>query len=109
MRRIVMFCAMGLTSGMIVKKMKEYAKEIGYDCEIEAYNQTMAKEKIPGADVVLLGPQIRFAEKNIRKFLPENTPLILMNMREYGTQQADFFVEQVRETLGDKEEDKESV
>ena len=70
MRRIVLFCAGGMSTGMLVKKMEKYAAQIGYECQIEAYGKEMAKTKAPGADIVLIGPQIRFAEKEVRANVP---------------------------------------
>ncbi len=102
MRRIVLFCAGGMSTGMLVKKMEKYAAQIGYECQIEAYGKEMAKTKAPGADIVLIGPQIRFAEKEVRANVPAEIPMFVMEMRDYGAQRADVFIEKCREILGDK-------
>ena len=37
MRKIRLFCAAGMSTSLLVTKMQNYAKEIGYDCDVVAY------------------------------------------------------------------------
>ena len=69
MKKIVLLCASGMSTSMLVKKMQEAAKAENYDCEIAAYSAAEAVEKASDADVVLLGPQIRFSKDKIAKEL----------------------------------------
>lgn len=80
MKKIVLLCASGMSTSMLVKKMQEAAKAENYDCEIAAYS---AVEKASDADVVLLGPQIRFSKDKIAKELP-GVPVDAIEMRMYG-------------------------
>ena len=66
----------------VSKKMQEAAKAENYDCEIAAYSAA-AVEKASDADVVLLGPQIRFSKDKIAKELP-GVPVDAIEMRMYG-------------------------
>lgn len=101
MRKIVLLCAGGMSTGLLVKKMEKYAADIDYECSIAAYGKDLAKDVAKDADIVLLGPQVAYAEKEIRNEIPDKI-IFQMGMREYGLQQADVFVEKVRELLGDK-------
>ncbi len=101
MRRIVLICDDGLSANALVRKMNSYAQQIGYECRIEAYGLEMVKAKAAGADIILIGPQIRFAEKQIREAVG-NVPMSVMEMRDYGAQRADVFIETCRRILGDK-------
>lgn len=100
-RKIVLLCAGGLSTGMLVKKMEKYAQSIGYDCTISAYGKELAKDKASDADIVLLGPQIRFAYDEIKKEIP-NVPIEVMGMQDYGMQKADLFINRCKEVLGDQ-------
>ena len=80
MKKIVLLCASGMSTSMLVKKMQEAAKAENYDCEIAAYS---AAEAASDADVVLLGPQIRFSKDKIAKELP-GVPVDAIEMRMYG-------------------------
>ena len=83
MKKIVLLCASGMSTSMLVKKMKEAAAAESYDCEIDAFSAAEAKEKASDADVVLLGPQIRFQQKKIAAELP-GVPVDAIDMRMYG-------------------------
>ena len=81
MKKIVLLCASGMSTSMLVKKMQEAAKAENYDCEIAAYSAAEAVEK--ASDAVLLGPQIRFSKDKIAKELP-GVPVDAIEMRMYG-------------------------
>ena len=42
MKKIVLLCASGMSTSMLVKKMQEAAKAENYDCEIAAYSAAEA-------------------------------------------------------------------
>ena len=51
--------------------------------EIAAYSMNEAPEKGKTADVILLGPQVRFAKDKIHGMFPD-TPIDVIDMRVYG-------------------------
>ena len=51
---IRLFCAAGMSTSLLVKKMEEAAKEKGKDADIAAYPFTDMERMIEGADVALL-------------------------------------------------------
>ena len=57
---IRLFCAAGMSTSVLVEKMKEAAKEKGKDAEIAAYPISEMEARLDGVDVALLGPQIGF-------------------------------------------------
>ena len=65
MKKIVLLCNQGMSTSILVKKMQEAAKADSFDCEIAAYPTSEAKDKAADADVILLGPQVRFQAKKI--------------------------------------------
>ena len=82
MKKIVLLCASGMSTSMLVKKMQEAAKADGYECSIDAVSASAAT-KAADADVVLLGPQIRFQKNKIAAQIP-NVPVDAIDMRMYG-------------------------
>ena len=60
MKKIILLCNGGLSTGILVKKMKAAADAAGYECEISAAPVSDAEEVGRGADIILLGPQVRF-------------------------------------------------
>ena len=83
MKKITLLCAAGMSTSMLVKKMQEAAKADGYECSIDAFSASEAATKAADADVVLLGPQIRFSKGKISEQLP-NVPVDAIDMRMYG-------------------------
>lgn len=83
MKNIVLFCAAGMSTSLLVEKMRTAAKELAYDCTINAYSLSEMNEKGPGADCVLLGPQVRYQKEKVVEALP-GKPVAVIDMRLYG-------------------------
>lgn len=81
-------CAGGMSSSLVVSKMQKAAEEKNIDIEIWATGVQEGKEIITerkDIDVLLLAPQVRYMEKNLREFLKDKkTILQLVEMRDYG-------------------------
>ena len=83
MKRIVLFCSSGLSTSLLVKKMREAAAESGNECSIDAYSIDQLDEKGKDADVILLGPQARFFLEKVNDVFPL-IPAMVIDMRVYG-------------------------
>lgn len=82
-KKITLFCSAGMSTSLLVNKMKEAAKAQGKDYEIAAFSMNEAPEKGKEADVILLGPQVRFAKDKIQGMFPDK-PVDVIDMRSYG-------------------------
>lgn len=65
MINILLACSSGMSTSLLVSKMEEEAKERGIDAEIWAVAQDKAEENMKKADVLLIGPQMRFMKKKL--------------------------------------------
>lgn len=83
MKKVLLVCANGMSSGMLVKKMQKYAAESNLDVDISAVSIANAPATIGNADVVLLGPQIRYNRARIVQMNP-NVPIEAIDMTAYG-------------------------
>jgi len=101
MRKIRLFCAAGMSTSLLVTKMKKAAEEIGYECDIVAYSVAEVTEKGPEADIVLLGPQVRYELKNVQEKLPGQTVEVI-DMMDYGMANGMNVIKHVKEVLGDE-------
>lgn len=81
--KICLICCAGMSTSAIVQKMQASADEQGIEAEIWAVGEAQAKENLDKADVVLIGPQIRFALKRIQAMDP-NKPVAAIDMMSYG-------------------------
>ncbi|MCF0109912.1 MAG: PTS sugar transporter subunit IIB [Erysipelotrichaceae bacterium] len=100
MRTIYLFCAAGMSTSLLVTKMQAYADEIGYECKVAAFPVSEAPVHGPNADIVLLGPQVRFNLKKVQEQLP-GKPCQAIEMRDYGMMNGKAVIEMVKKTLGD--------
>jgi PTS system cellobiose-specific IIB component len=62
--------------------MKDAAKDEGYDCDISAHSVAEAKN-YADADIILLGPQVRYRLQEVQKLLPDNKVEVI-DMKDYG-------------------------
>ena len=100
MKKIVLMCAAGMSTSMLVKKMQEAAKEINYECSIAAYPTSEAAKEGSDADIILLGPQVRFAANSIKSQCPE-VPVEAIDMRMYGRMDGKGVLEFAKSKMGD--------
>lgn len=82
-KKITLFCSAGMSTSLLVNKMKAEAQKAGEDFEIAAYSLNEAPKFAPEADVILIGPQVRFALNNLKKEYP-GKPIEAIDMRSYG-------------------------
>lgn len=100
MRNIVLFCAGGMSTSLLVNKMKEAAAAEGYECQINAYALASAREKGADADIILLGPQVRFSKKKVEIDCPGKL-IDCIDMQAYGTMNGAKVLAQAKKALGD--------
>lgn len=99
MRKIILLCAAGMSTSMLVTKMKKYAESENYECEISAHAVSEAKQYID-ADIILLGPQVRFNLAKVKEQCP-NCPVESIDMVAYGSMDGAKVIKRVKEVLGD--------
>lgn len=86
MIKIRLFCAAGMSTSLLVNKMKEAAKAMNIEADIAAAGETKIHDETDGIDVALLGPQIRFKLAEAKKICePKGVPVDVIPMVDYGT------------------------
>lgn len=99
MKKIVLACAAGMSTSMLVVNMRTAAEAAGYACDIHAYPISDIKDKGADADIVLLGPQVRFQLPKVKGMVP--CPVEAIEATAYGTMNGAAVIDHVREVLGD--------
>lgn len=64
--RIMLACAGGFSTSMLVERMKEAAKTKGIEVEIDATAEGKLDKLIDNIDILLLGPQVGHLETNLK-------------------------------------------
>ena len=86
MKKILLVCSAGMSTSLLVSKMRISAKEQGIDCDIHAIAESEVDEYKKDFDVLLLGPQIRFLFSKLNsKFGDEGIPVSIISTVDYGT------------------------
>lgn len=86
-KTIMLVCAAGMSTSLLVSKMRKAAEERGIDADIFANSANEADNVLASkdVDVLLLGPQVRFMKAQFEKKV-EGTgiPVDIINMQDYG-------------------------
>lgn len=99
MKKIVLCCNAGMSTSMLVTKMREAAKAKALECEIIAYPVSEVEEKAKDADVILLGPQVRYELKKVKGLFPEK-PVDAIAPSDYGMVKGDKVLEAAMKLMG---------
>lgn len=83
--KVGLFCAAGMSTSMLVTRMREAAAQQGIEAEIEAYPESELAKRAEGLDVALLGPQVgyRLAQDKAAGEAV-GTPVAMIPMQCYG-------------------------
>jgi len=103
MKRILLACAAGMSTSMLVQKMEKAASEKGIDAEISAVpadsvSDIIAKDPV---DIILLGPQVRYMESQFKeKYETNSTAVGVINMMDYGQMNGEKVLNSALELIG---------
>ena len=84
MKKILLVCAAGMSTSMLVKRMQDHASSIGLEVDIEALSISDAKDKVDSIDIVMLGPQVRYQKAEVEEIVNGRIPVLVINMKDYG-------------------------
>ena len=77
--KIMLACCLGMSTSVVVQKMKDAAKEQGKDYEIWAVDQNKIAENVGNFDVLLLGPQGK-----VKATVGDSAPVAVIDALAYG-------------------------
>lgn len=80
---IMLSCCAGMSTSMLVEKMKEAAASQGKDYTIWACPIESISRDIDKCDVILLGPQVRMEKSNVEK-IAKGKPVDVIKPMDYG-------------------------
>lgn len=96
-KTIMLVCAAGMSTSLMVEKMKKAAKAKGIEVDIFAVSASeadcyLAEQKL---DALLLGPQVRFMKSQFEeKVAPLGIGLDVIQMTDYGMMNGEKVLEQ---------------
>lgn len=85
MLTIRLFCAAGMSTSVLVNKMKDAAKAKGIEVDIEAFPEGQMSKYLDITDVALLGPQVGYTLPKAKALCePKGIPVEVIPMVDYG-------------------------
>ena len=83
-------CAAGMSTSMLMKKMRAEAESREFEVQIEAYGAQQFDDKVTEYDVVLLGPQIKYMQADLQARAEKHGIRVEpIDMMDYGMQRGD--------------------
>lgn len=102
MKKILLACSSGMSTSLLVNKMKEVAEAKGIETEIWAVAQDKAPKEMENADVLLIGPQMRFMKKKYQKVADEVGILLdVIDPVAYGRVDGEAVLNKALELIGE--------
>jgi len=85
MIRILLACAGGMSTSLLMEKMRAEAEKRGIEVTVEAHGEKSVGKLLGTFDVLLLGPQVRYVLKSMEKLLDGKYPVAVIDMKDYGS------------------------
>lgn len=87
MKKIMLCCSAGMSTSLLVKKMVAEAELRGLPVEINAFGVAEFDQQVGNYQVVLLGPQVKYMQKDLQKQADKyGIRVEPINMMDYGMQ-----------------------
>lgn len=85
MLTITLICNLGMSTSMLVDKMKAAANEKGIEADIDALPFDKMGDRVKKTDILLLGPQVRYLLSKFKAEYGSDIPVIeVMNFSDYA-------------------------
>lgn len=98
---IRLFCNQGMSTSVLVSKMREAAAKKEIEVDIAAFPANEMDEQINGVDCALLGPQVGYLKSKAAKICEKkNVPMDVIPMTDYGMCNGEKVLEFARKLAG---------
>jgi len=100
MKNIVLCCAAGMSTSMLVQRMKDAAQKKGVEGSIKAVPVSEFKENLAEADIILLGPQVKYEQAKLQaQAEPLGKKVAVIDMMDYGMMKGDVVLDKALKLL----------
>lgn len=98
--KVILCCANGFTTMMLCKKIREEASNQGLDYEVNACPISELSTFAKDANIILLGPQVRFNLSKVKGEYP-NIPVALVDSQALAFTDGAAVLKQIKKELGE--------
>jgi PTS system cellobiose-specific IIB component len=102
-KTIMLACNAGMSTSLLVTKMKKAAEADGVDAKIFAAASNDIHNQLDSEhpDVLMLGPQVRYMANDLKKEL--TIPVDVINMQDYGLMNGEKVLKAALKLIDDSE------
>ena len=100
--KILLICANGLSTSILMNKMQKWGKEKNIDLEVKAVPMSEYLNVYKNFDCILIGPQISYQYNEI-KANAIDVPVEKISPMDYGMSNVENIMKQVKACLGKEE------
>jgi PTS system cellobiose-specific IIB component len=98
---ILLCCSAGMSTSLLVSRMEKAAVALGIEAHIWSVGSDGIRSNFDEADVLLLGPQVRFLLTELKALGSEKgIPVDVINMMHYGMVNGEEVLKQALSLLG---------
>jgi PTS system cellobiose-specific IIB component len=98
--RILLVCAGGMSSGLLMRQMSSYLRENGIEGSVDAIAMISSQDRYTDYDVVLVAPQVGYRLANLRE--TTGLPCAVIPSFDYATANCTNIMRLVRELQKDQ-------
>ena len=105
MKTIMLVCAAGMSTSLLVTKMQKAAEIRGIEVDIFAKSAQEIEYTLEqkNVEVLLLGPQVKYMQSQIEaKLVGKNIPVAPINMQDYGMMNGEKVLDQALQLIDNK-------
>ncbi|MCR5668421.1 MAG: PTS sugar transporter subunit IIB [Lachnospiraceae bacterium] len=95
--KILLVCAGGMSTGLLMKKMKDYWADQGEELDINAVGLAEYQDVYQDYECVLVGPQVRYKLEDIRN--DTGLPTDVVNSLDYAIANCPNIMAQVQKMM----------
>ena len=100
MINVLISCAGGFSSSLVISKVREAAKKKNVEVNAWAINSGDFDANVDKADIVLVAPQIQYMYSQFKeKSDKRNIPCLMVSQQDYGRCNGEHILETVLEAL----------
>lgn len=93
--KILLVCYAGMSTSMMAQRLEEEGEKRGLQVEVAAMPLSEIEDHLEGVDVILLGPQVRFASDDVHKLVGDSIPVEVLEPQDFGLMRADVVMDKV--------------
>lgn len=95
--KIMLVCAGGLSTSLLMKKMQQWAEKNNIDLEVKAYGVSHYEDNYQNYDCILIGPQITYKIDEIKSKV--NIPVSPIEPLDYAMGNVDNIIKIVKKMI----------